>query len=148
MEQIFSAIPTVLQGIESPAEVDKAIVFAAWCRCSGELIRERTVPVEFVRNRLTIAVQDKTWRRHLEDLSSQMLVLMNGVLGQGTVKFIEFSIDESAVNAVRKTSNEPNVDEESCPDVAPSLRHAANAIADDDLRNQFLSSAASYLAKQ
>ena len=138
MEQLFSAIPAVLKGIESNAEVDEALVFAAWSRCAGDLLRERTAPVEFFENRLAIAVQDMTWRRHLEDLSPQMLVRINGLLGQGTVKFIEFRIDESAVSAVRKTSNESNGDGETVVDVAPSLRNAANAIADENLRNQFL----------
>ena len=148
MEQLFSAIPTVLKFIESPSEVDEAIVFAAWSRCSGDLIRERTAPVEFVENRLVIAVQDLTWRRHLEDLSPRMLVNINSLVGEGSVKFIEFRIDESAVNALRQTSPAENGIYEPIHEVASSLKSAANAIADEKLRDQFLSTAAYYLAKQ
>ena len=147
MEQIFRAIPTVLRGIESPAEVDEAIVFAAWSRYAGELVRERTTPVEFFENRLAIAVRDKPWRRHLEELSPHMLLSVNSLLGQGTVKFIEFRIDESAVNAVRKASPVSNDDDTASLTVTASLRNAANAIADDALRNRFLSTAACYLRK-
>ncbi len=95
MEQLFSAIPAVLKNLEPNPEADKAIVFAAWKRCSGELLRTRTTPLEFAENRLVIAVADKTWQRHLQDLSPQMLVKLNDHLGQGTVKFIEFRIDHS-----------------------------------------------------
>ena len=144
MERLFSAIPTVLKHVESPSAVEEAIVFAAWSRCSGELLRERTATVEFVNNRLVIAVPDITWRRHLEDLSRQILVRINRLLGEGTVTFIEFRIDESAIDAIRRAGTTAG----SIPDVSPSLRSAANAIADEALRNQFLSSAAYYLARQ
>lgn len=148
MEQVFSAIPAVLKGIDSHAEVDEAIAFAAWSRCAGDLLQERTVPLSFTKHHLVIAVSDVTWQRHLEELSPQMLVEINGLLGQGTVKFIEFRIDQSAVNAARKTSVGANGDTSSFLEIAPALKNAANAIADEGLRNQFLGAAAVYLAKQ
>ncbi len=92
MEQLFSAIPAVLKNLEPNPEADKAIVFAAWKRCSGELLSDRTTPLDFADNRLIIAVADKTWQRHLEDLSPQMLVKLNDYLGQGAVRFIEFRV--------------------------------------------------------
>jgi len=92
MEQLFSAIPAVLKNLEPNAEADKAIVFAAWKRCSGELLSARTTPLDFSENRLVIVVADKTWQRHLEELSPQMLVKLNDYLGRGTVTFIEFQI--------------------------------------------------------
>ena len=92
MEQLFSAIPAVLKNLEPNAEADKAIVFAAWKRCSGELLSARTTPLHFSENRLVIVVADKTWQRHLEELSPQMLVKLNDYLGRGTVTFIEFQI--------------------------------------------------------
>jgi len=146
MEQLFGAIPAVLNILEPNVDIDKAIVFAAWARCAGELLRERTVPLEFVEKNLVIAVQDKTWQRHLEELSPEMLFKINGSLGQGTVKFIEFSVDVKAV----KRANERKViaAEADISDLAPSLTAAANAISDESLRKQFLTAAASYLAKQ
>ena len=90
MEQLFNALPAVLRGLAPNPEADKAIVFAAWKRCSGELLSDRTTPLDFSENRLVIAVEDKTWQRNLETLSPQMLVKLNDYLGQGTVKFIEF----------------------------------------------------------
>ena len=92
MQQLFGAISEVLAGLKMDGQVDQALVFAAWKQCAGKLLSERTVPVEFVDHRLIITVADETWRRHLEDLIPQMLVKINGSLGQGTVKRIEFKL--------------------------------------------------------
>ena len=67
MEQLFGAIPSALNGLGPNANVDEAVVFAAWARCAGDLLRVRTAPLEFFENRLVIAVSDQTWRRHLEE---------------------------------------------------------------------------------
>ncbi|MEO6655802.1 MAG: DciA family protein [Pyrinomonadaceae bacterium] len=147
MEQLFGAIPSVLRGLGPNADIDEAVAFAAWGRCAGDLLRERTATVEFFGNRLVVAVQDKTWQRHLEELSPQMLVRINGSLGHGSVKYIEFRIDAAAVEALRESNKAAKTDLV-LGAVSPSLRKAANAIADEHLREQFLSAAASYLAKQ
>src|SRR5258708_31521116 len=146
MEQLFGAIPSVLSSLGPNADIDEAVVFAAWARCAGDLLRERTAPLEFFENRLVIAVSDETWARHLEDLSPQMLVRINGSLGQGTVTFIEFRINAAAVKAAHETENVVSADDIP-PEAPPSLAAAAEAITDEDLRKQFLSAAASYLAK-
>ncbi len=146
MEQLFGAIPNVINGLGANADAEEALVFAGWARCAGELLRKRTAPLEFFENRLVIAVQDEIWRRHLEYLSPQMLVKINYALGQGTLKFIEFRIDKIAVNAVH--THKHSADEYEIAELSPSLKSAANAIIDDDLREQFLMAAASYLAKQ
>ncbi|MEP6787222.1 MAG: DUF721 domain-containing protein [Acidobacteriota bacterium] len=147
MEQLFGAIPLVLSSLGPNEDVDEAIVFAAWARCAGDLLRERTAPLEFFENRLVIAVTDETWRRHLEDLSPQMLAKINRSLGHGAVTFIEFRIDAGAVRAAHEIQN--TVATEDIPAKPPlSLTNAAEAIADEGLRKQFLSAAASYLAMQ
>lgn len=94
MEQLFGSIQSVLKELGSNAKTDEAVVLAAWRRCAGELLNARTKPVGFAANRLSIAVADKTWQRHLEELAPQMLVRLNDHLGHGTVKFIEFRIDQ------------------------------------------------------
>ncbi len=148
MEQLFGAIPQVLGELAPNASVSSAVVFAAWNRCAGQMLKARTSPMNFTANRLVVAVQDKTWRLHLEDLSSTMLVKLNGVLGQGTVKFVEFRVDKKAVDAVRAASLERNNAHEVSVEAPPSLIKAANAIADENLREHFLSSAAVYLKRQ
>ena len=146
MEQVFGAIPSVLNGLASNGDVDEAVVFAAWKRCAGELLNDRTSAIEFFENRLIIAVVDETWRRHLEDLSPQMLYKINSSLGDGTVKFIEFRIDERAVDASREHKTASTATP--APDVSASLARAAEAISDVALRRQFLNAAAEYLERQ
>ncbi|MFN0277655.1 MAG: DUF721 domain-containing protein [Pyrinomonadaceae bacterium] len=97
MEQLFSAIPAVLKELAPNVKTDEAVAFAAWRHCAGELLSSRTTPLKFFENRLVVAVEDRTWQRHMEQLSPQMLVKLNDALGQGTVTFIEFRIAPSAV---------------------------------------------------
>ena len=146
MELIFGAIPSIVNGLGPNAGAAEAVVFAAWARVAGDLLGERTSPLHFFENRLIVAVQDEMWRRHLEDLSPQMLVRINGRFGQSTVRFIEFRVDEAAVIKARKA--EVLGSEKTAAHVTPSLIRAAQAIADENLREQFLSAAASYLDKQ
>ena len=148
MEQLFGAIPAVLSGLGANEGIDEAVVFAAWQRYAGEPLRERTAPLEFFENRLVVVVADETWQQHLEDLSPQMLAKLNGSLGQGSVKFIEFRINKKAVNARRKEKKKANRTVEAAAEIAPSLTAAAEAITDESLREQFLSAAAAYLARQ
>lgn len=147
MEQVFGAIPSVLKGLGPNADIDEAIVFAAWKRCAGPPLEARTSPLQFFENRLVVAVKDEAWRRHLEDLCPRMLVKINGSLGERTVRFIEFRIDETAVISARRIDHAA-ASENKAGHIAPSLVQAAEAISDENLREQFLSAAASYLAKQ
>jgi hypothetical protein len=142
MERLFGAIPDILKAMGHDGGAAEAMVFAAWKQCAGDLITERTEPLEFFENRLVVAVRDATWRLHLEDLAPQMLAKLNSSLEQGTVKFIEFRIDPSAfAKRDAEARTEKNVPQE----VPDSLKNAAEAIADDDLRERFLSAAAVYL---
>lgn len=145
MEQLFSSIPQILGELSLNASVSTAVVFVAWSKCAGDLLNERTSPINFTANRLVIAVEDRTWRLHLEDLSPTMLVKLNSVLGQGTVKFIEFRIDVDAVARKQTTTPEMAI---TIPSLVPSLANAANAISDESLRNSFKAAAAVYLDRQ
>lgn len=143
MQQLFGAISEVFSGREAQENVDKALVFAAWTGCAGEMLRTRAVPLDFFENRLVIGVADETWRRHLEDLSPQMLVKLHESLAHGTVRRIEFRIDAAVRRQVRDA---PPVAGRLPVTVAPSVVEAAKAIKDADLRETFLSAAASSLA--
>ena len=147
MERLFAAIPSVLSGLGSSAETDEALVIAAWRECAGELLSERTAATEFFENRLVIAVADETWRRHLEELAPQLLYKLNSRLADGTVSYIEFVVDAASIsNKDRPKSGE--IDLGHAAEIEPSLADAAAAIADENLREQFINTAAVYLAKQ
>lgn len=146
MEQLFGAIPAVVGGLEKHVKLDEAIIFAAWYRCAGEMLSDRTVALGFEKKRLVIAVADVTWQRHLEDLAPQMIAKINGSLGSGTVRFIEFQIDEKAVQNARKNRMSKSDGESHA--VSPELVKAAMSIADEGLRKNFLEAAGDYLARQ
>jgi hypothetical protein len=148
MEQLFGAIPAVLSGLGANEGVKEAVVFAAWQRSAGELLRERTAPIEFYENRLVVAVTDETWQRHLEDLSPRMLVTLNSSLGQGTVNYIEFRIQKKLVSDHRNSNKKTLSPEDRPMKISTSLKAAAEAIADESLRVQFLRAADTYLARQ
>ena len=141
MEQLFGALSDVLSGLGPSSETDEALAFVAWGRCAGEQLNARTKPIEFFEKRLVVAVKDLTWRRHLEELSPQLIAKLNAVLGDGRVRFIEFRIEPSAVKEpIRKPAHARDRGE-----VSPSISAAAEAISNDALREQFLDAASSCL---
>ena len=148
MEQIFGAIPAIVRDLEDNGTVDEAVVFAAWARCAGEMLRERTAPAAFRNKKLVVTVQDKTWQRHLEELSPQMLAKLNMSLGQGTVTFIEFRIDPKSLSHAANARKKLELVAEPTPEIDAALRESANAIRDEQLREHFLSTAAVYLDRQ
>src|SRR3954447_13165635 len=144
MEQLFRSLPDVLRDLGPNQEADQALVFAAWARCAGEMLTQRTQPLQYFENRLIIAVEDKMWRRHLEDLSPRMVASLNASLGEGAVRFIEFRIDASVIPR-RQPLNVSG--SETVENIDPTLEAAAGQIADESLRQSFLEAATGCLAK-
>jgi hypothetical protein len=142
MEQLFAALPQLLKELGANHAVEEQMVFAAWRRVAGEMLRERTKPLEYFENRLVVAVEDQNWQRNLEALAPEMVARLNAATEQGTVKYVEFRIDKKAIERQRKPIVELSAD-----DVPESLKAAAADIANDRLRKSFLEAAAAYLAK-
>jgi hypothetical protein len=97
--------------------------------------------------KLAIAVSTKTWQRHLEDLSPQMLFKLNAAVGARTVEFFEFVIDPAEVERSRTSVVDEN-DDAARSEITAELRESAKAIEDNDLREQFLAAAANCLARK
>ncbi|HEV7698930.1 MAG TPA: DciA family protein [Pyrinomonadaceae bacterium] len=140
MEQLFAALPSVLKELGPNADVTEQIVFAAWIKVAGEMLNNRTKPIQYFENRLVVAVEDQNWQRNLESLAPEMVAKLNAATGHGTVKFVEFRIDKRAVTRSRNSEPLPSV--AALPD---SLQTAADGIADEQLRRSFLEAAAAYL---
>ena len=99
------------------------------------------------------AVTFAAWRKHLENLSGQMIFKINSVLGQAVVTYIEFHIDEKAVERANVQKQTPMLSDEEFEEIAleevtPKMRRAADAIKDDNLRYQFLLAAGGALARK
>ncbi len=148
MQQLFQSFPGVLSQLEGNDMAVSAIIFAAWRKTAGENLRQRTEPVGFGQKRLTLAVENAIWKRHLEDLSGDMLYRLNAALGQGVVNFIEFRVDENAVLTAANRKPLRVEAEDTSSAVSPELRSAALRITDPKLRERFLSAAGAYLSRQ
>lgn len=153
MNELFRTLPKLLKEMEDNEDVREAVTFAAWRKIAGESLSEHTVPFRLYKKHLIIAVRDNMWKRHLEQLSGQMIFKLNSVLGQAIVTFIEFRIDEETVLQERKTGNKRKMSDEEFRELAlekvtPKLRHSADAIKDDNLRYQFLLAAGGCLARK
>jgi hypothetical protein len=153
MNELFRTLPALLKELEDNESVREAVVFAAWRRIAGDGLREKAVPYRLFQKHLIVAVESTMWKRHLETLSGQMIFKLNSALGQALVTFIEFRIDDETVQTERGKHRKILVDENEMREAAlekvtPKLRHAADAIKDDNLRYQFLLAAGSALAQK
>lgn len=143
MEQLFGSIPAVLSVLGPNEAVAEAIVFAAWKRTAGDLLAERTAAIKFNEKQLVVAVEDTTWKVHLEELAPQLLARLNAKLGQGCISMIEFRVDTPAIASRKALEPKPPEPKSLVPD---SVEEAAGQIADSSLREQFIEAAAVYLA--
>lgn len=150
MLEVFRTLHTVLGGIDGAEAVREAVVFAAWRRIAGESLVEHAVPLKLHEGRLSIAVSSVTWQRHLKDLCGQMVFKVNAALGSPTVTFIELRIDERAVLEDRQTRSRVlhSNNADAAKEITPELASAAENIADDDLRKQFLLAAGKCLVRK
>lgn len=153
MNELFRALPALLKEFDDNEMVREAVVFAAWRKIAGEMLREHAVPFELVKKHLVVAVSSETWRKHLESLAGQMIFKLNSKLGAAIVTFIEFRVDEKAVKIERKNhGKESNIritsEQDALGEVTVKMRHAADAIKDENLRYQFLLAAGSCLVRK
>lgn len=135
-------------------ELSEAVVFAAWRRVVGENLREHAVAFRLYRKTLIVAVADETWKKHLENLSGQMLFKLNAELGKvATVTFIEFRIDEKTVDEerdrlYREQTSKLERERIAMKNVPQSVLDAAEKIKNESLRRNFLLAAGSCLARK
>jgi hypothetical protein len=146
MDAFFRALPGVFEAIDASDEVRRAFVFAAWRRVAGAQLTERTVPLALDEKRLIVAVADRTWQANLESLAGQLLFRLNATLGRPLVEFIEFRIDEPAVDAALngRPRAEASPDSEELP---IEISESAAAIKDEQLRKAVLGAAANCLSR-
>ena len=153
MEHLFRALPTLLNEFDDNDPVREAVVFAAWKRIAGDLLCEHSAPLRLAEKHLSVAVPNNMWKRHLQELSGQMLFQLNSALGSAAVTFIDFVVDEDFVSVNCRAGSPaaldaPLVSPEADPRITVDLLLQSEAIEDDDLRRSFLSAAASCLGRR
>jgi hypothetical protein len=149
MQDLFHILPSVAAELGEDDTAREALVFAAWRRAAGDALSEHTMPIELRQKRLVVAVANRMWQRHLQDLSGQILFKLNALLGSASITYIEFCIDEAAASANLRSAGADRKDGERLAslEVTAEMRQAAKAIKDNALRDQFLMAAGSCLAR-
>jgi hypothetical protein len=148
MDDIFSALPVLLERHNDNEDVRRAVIFAVWRRIAGESLADRATPVDLSENRLTVAVADRNWQRNLEQLAKEMIFRMNYIFGRPEVKFIEFAIDADALRTSCARTDRSEFEAAALDQINDPLRKAADSIKDDEMRRRFLLAAGSCLARQ
>src|SRR6185295_11244995 len=120
----------------------------AWSRAAGEGLRRNAIPLSLNGKTLTIAVADALWQRQLQSMAGELLFRINSLLGGQGVNEIVFRISPSDLS--RANASPPQKQEqEHSPNALPTeLLFAASAIADEDLRSQFLRAADNLIARR
>lgn len=150
MLNIFRTLPALLNDLEGSDEAREVLVRIAWRRIAGEMLAEHTVPVALEGTTFAVAVSGRTWQKHLEDLSPEMIFKLNSVLGSAVVRSIRFRIDEKLIRADRARRKK---EKEAGPagneaEIPPDLRTAAESISDESLRRAFLMAAGNCLVRK
>lgn len=149
MQDILSALPTLLDEHGDNEDVRRTVIFAIWRRVAGDSLNEHSFPLELDGSTLKVAVADRNWQRNLAVLSREMLFRMNFIFGSAEVKRIEFIIDKALVaDAVTRTIDGMTSEAEALDQIDGQLRKAADVIEDDDMRRKFLLAAGSCLARE
>lgn len=139
MDRLFECIPSIVLDHLPNDKTIRALVVAAWSRSVGESIKQRSAVLDFADHTLTIGVCDELWRANLERLAPSMVARINSNLRHGTLRRIEFVLDEKVGRAVEHCE----AIQDAVPDAA--ICRAAESIGDEGLRDAFLAAAASYL---
>ncbi|NNE66688.1 MAG: DUF721 domain-containing protein [Pyrinomonadaceae bacterium] len=128
---------------DSP-ELRESVVSAVWRRAAGAGLREHTIPGSLEGKRLKLFVRDKIWKKNLESMAPQLLFRLNALMDARLVDYLEFEVAENKFEADKKET----LADEAIPAVSAELVEKSEAIKDPALREQFLKSAAVYLANQ
>lgn len=145
MEDIIKLLPHLLRLSQNNEEVCERASFAAWRVAVGEAIARASQPLRLTRKVLVVAVMDETWRRQLEQMSTQILFKLNTIMGAPFITGLDFYVDRAAVQAARPASPPPLSDQIE-PD--PVIERAAAQITDAELRQRFLKTASKYLQRR
>lgn len=147
MEELIRAVPSLLDEMLPDGWDRGPLVFAAWRKTAGEPLRKRTLPVKYCDRRLTVAVEDRVWKRHLEDLSGEILYRLSALLGHGVVTFLEFRVDKDLIERAAGMTPRNSAERKTRISTSHPAYSASAAIEDQTLRESFLEFAAVSQAK-
>jgi len=151
MEQLINSLPALLRAAGNAEEVTEAAALAVWNHVAGEGLRQHTAATTLQKQKLTVVVSDPLWQHQLESMSGQFLFRLNALLGQGTIRFIEFCVDPKTLQTCLEQGRriQDIQDKQSASKPVPfELISAAASIQDPSLRRAFLGAASSCVRRR
>lgn len=94
----------LLSKIKSDTIRGEDLARKAWPRAVGPKVAARTRAVQLVRDRLVIEADDEMWRKQLIPLTAQIVKRLEGFLGAGIVRDLEFRLGIPRIKPQREVS--------------------------------------------
>lgn len=139
---LSNQIPNLLKQLPENKELAGSVVCAVWSEVVGEALAQRTRPIKLHGATLIVAVPSLVWRRELKPVQGEILRKLEQRLGPGLVRQLEFKCDEAFdESAPARHAPTPSVS-------TAGLNMPMEEIKDEDLRQQLVKAASSYLAHQ
>jgi hypothetical protein len=152
MDQLINSLPALLLAAGNAEEATEAAALAVWNHVAGEGLRQHTAATSHQKQKMTVVVSDSLWQHQLESMSGQFLFRLNALLGQGTIRFIEFRVDPKTLQTyLDRRPQIENIlqDNQSASQPVPfELISAAASIRDPSLRRAFLGAASSCVRRR
>ena len=119
----------------------------AWARAAGPHLRRIAIPLNLAEGVLSVAVADTLWQKQLQQMSAELIIRVNNLLGQRVVNSLRFRIEPETISGAQAgpRTRERNTQEIKAP---PQILFAAAAIADEELRAKFIRAAGNCLARR
>ena len=146
MHAIFQSLPGLID--ELPDEkAREAIMSAVLPNVLGEHLRGRTAVAGFDVGILRVAVSDPEWKCEFEQHAGAIVYKLNRALGSSKVRRIEVIVDQDLVERGRPRDARVDVMEATfSPPTA--VKSSSDAIADLELRKNFLEAAAACIERR
>lgn len=148
MDQLIKTLPLLMRVAGNVEEVALTVAQAGWNHVAGEAVRRHTRATGLQKQRLTVAVSDSVWQRQLESMSAQFLYRLNALLGDGTIRFIEFRVDQKTFEAGTQQHPRRETSRAGSEPLPLELVSAAASIQRPELRRAFLGAASSCIRRR
>ena len=122
-----------------------ALIKSAWPFAVGPELARRTEVLALEGRTLRVRVPDAGWRKALHRMQPQILDRLRTIAGELGPSRLGFS--EGQVAAPPEAKPAPSAEEAGPPTLDPAVAAAAERIADAELREVFLASAARYFGR-
>jgi predicted nucleic acid-binding Zn ribbon protein len=139
MIELSLLLPKALRQLPLSDELLENWVFSVWRQAVGEPLHQKTKPFRVYKSTLIVSVPSTTWKRQLHSLQGEILQKIHQVMGQKTIRALEFR-----VNSDLGCDTSPTLATD-VPESREPIKLPLESIQDTELRRSFAAAASSYL---